>query len=132
MTWICRLIAFLLSIFKQPSPIPEPFNVPEIPVAEGLPANMPTIGVQQVLPPAEYFGSLSRAIEHFSAATLQPGDRGGLVSVATIRPDGSRVFNLAIVQKTGKKGEIVGWVGKTWGAPLANGWETGIAWRQRW
>lgn len=141
MTWFWKLLRFLADLLTPADPnhvdmygqrqaaIPEAFTVPEIPVAAAL-TSLP--GIQMVHPPAEYFGSLSQAIEQFAAVTLRPEDRGGLVGIVTRRPDGSKIANAAIVQRIGDRGEIVGWLGKTWGAPAANGWETGLAWRQRW
>jgi len=130
--WLKRLIVWLLSLFDRPSPIPEPFKVPDIPVAEGLPASMPIPGVQTAVPPVEYYGVLSDAITKFSANVLQPGDKGGLVGIVVRRPDGTINTNLAIVKNFGKKVDVVTWIGKegSWGNPA--GFEGGIAFKARW
>lgn len=85
--------------------------------------DIPESGVVMNPPPPQFIDAVNRSISEFVSATLRPGDRGGIVAVGT-----TTGFNLAVVQRVGKGGEIVAFIGKDWGAPI----EAQIMWRQRW
>lgn len=80
-------------------------------------------GVVMNPPPHQFIDAVNQSITEFVNATLRPGDRGGIVAVGT-----TKGVNLAVVQRVGSGGEIVAYVGKTWGEPI----EGGLLWRQRW
>ena len=82
------------------------------------------LGVELAPPPAIVYGQIAASVEAY-AQTLHPEARGGLIGIAT-----TRGMNLAVVQRIGGTGQIVGWIGKGsgWGAPI----EGGLAWRATW
>lgn len=84
-------------------------------------------GVLTTPPPPEFAGSITKTVEAFAAATLAPDQRGGFVGVAHKKGDQIQV-NLAIVQRVGEHGAVVGWVAKDWGEPIG----VGGGWTLRW
>lgn len=95
-------------------------SIPSIDPIKDLP------GVRVSVPPLEYLGSISRAIDEFKAASLK-GKSGGLLVVTTINQQGAVNANLAIVRKND---DFIFWIGKegSWGEP----WAGGFAWRHTW
>lgn len=83
-----------------------------------------TKGVELNAPPPHLFRDISASMEAF-AATLKPGEQGGLVGIAT-----TKGVQIAVVQKVGGAGTVVAWVGKSsgWGEPL----DAGLAWKLTW
>ena len=75
-------------------------------------------GVAMNAPPDAILGTVSRMVRD-AMATIPASERGQLVAIATRAPDGSVNVNLALAAKVGKRVEILAFVGKSWGEPLA-------------
>ncbi len=80
------------------------------------------IGVQTVPPPASLIEAMTKQVTD-AVKTLPQGSRGALVGVAT-----TKGVNLAVVSKIGKRTEVVGWVGKSWGEPISGGAAVRVQW----
>lgn len=80
-------------------------------------------GVATNPPPLEFVTAMNASITQFVDATIREDDRGGLIAVTT-----KAGVNLAVVQRVGKKSEIVAYIGKKWDEPI----DGGIYWRSRW
>ena len=84
--------------------------VPGVPSAAGVALNAP---------PAETIGTVSRMVAE-AVAALPPESRGALVGIATTK-GGKTDVNLALAVRAGSHVEIVSWLGKSWGEPVAGG-----------
>lgn len=81
-------------------------------------------GIELRPPPPSLIGPITAAVDAY-AATMKPGQQGGIVGIVT-----TAGINGAIVQDLGDgKGTLVGWVGRTWGEPDL---EAGLAWKLTW
>lgn len=100
-------------------------NLPNLPAPADLTA-LP--GVKMQPPPPEFAAGITQAVETFANATLKDDQTGGFVGVLHRRPDGTWATNLAIVQRTGEHGAVVGWLAKDWGEPVGGG----LGWTFRW
>lgn len=83
-------------------------------------------GVVMSPPPAKYLEQTTSVIRD-ALATLEPGERGGLVWVATKKDDKVSV-NLAVVGRVNNDFQVLGWIGKEFGEPVA----AGVAGRWTW
>ena len=93
----------------------------------GLPERLEQApGVIMNSPPAEY---MERTNNMILSAVSQLGatDRGALTWIAT-RSGGKTHVNLAIVQRVNDRFQVVGWVGKTFGEPIAAGVAGKLVW----
>lgn len=81
-----------------------------------------TNGVAISTPPEILIPTLTASIEKACAA-LPSGRSGAIVALAD-----TRGVNAAIVQKLGDHVRVVGWVGKSWGAPIAGGASIHASW----
>ena len=72
-------------------------------------------GVVMSPPPAKYLEQTTSVIRDALKA-LEPGERGALAWVAT-----TEGINLAVVHRVNDRLEVAGFIGKSWGEPLAAG-----------
>ena len=88
-------------------------SVPGAPVLQGVALNPPPASILEAVT-----GEVTRAV-----ATMPEGGRGALVGIAT-----TRGVNLAVVSKQGEHVTVLGWIGKSWGAPVAGGAAVQVQW----
>jgi hypothetical protein len=87
-----------------------------------IPGVLATNGVAMNPPPASILDAVSKQVKD-AVATLPPDGKGALVGVAT-----TSGVNLALVHKAGEHVTVLGWIGKSWGQPLAGGAAVQIHW----
>ena len=76
-------------------------------------------GVAMNPPPAEIFGTVNRMVT--DTVLAMPADsKVALVGIATEK-NGQKNVNLALAVRAGSHVEIVSWLGKSWGEPVAGG-----------
>lgn len=85
-------------------------------VVPGLPS---TGGVALNPPPASILAQATKMVSD-AMTDIPPGERGSLVAIATKQGDAVNV-NLAFAVKANDHIDIVTWVGKSWGEPVAAG-----------
>jgi len=100
--------------------------VPSIP---GIPDDLQALPGVQALPPGDDVlpATLGVINDALNAANLAEHEHGKLVWILNKQGDREAV-NIAIVNKFGKHFEVVGWIGKTWGAPVSAGVGGSIKW----
>lgn len=74
-------------------------------------------GVAMNAPPAAVLADTTRFVTE-AMASVTPGEQGTLVAIATKTGEVTNV-NLAFAVKAGDQVEVVTWIGKTWGIPVA-------------
>lgn len=74
-------------------------------------------GVAMNAPPASMLADTARLVVD-AMAQIPDGERGSLVAIAT-KTAGVTTTNLAFAVKAGGNVEVVTWIGKTWGTPVA-------------
>lgn len=74
-------------------------------------------GVALNAPPASVLADTTRFVTE-AMASVTPGEHGTLVAIATKTGEVTNV-NLAFAVKAGAHVEVVTWIGKTWGTPVA-------------
>lgn len=82
--------------------------VPGVPSAKGVALNAP---------PASILGRATELVRD-AMAQVPADERGTLVALATRQGDVTHV-NLALATKVGSRVEVVTWIGKSWGEPVA-------------
>ena len=88
------------------------------PTLPGVPSST---GVAMNPPPARILGEVNQLVAA-AMAGLPADSRGQLVGIATKNPETGRVdVNLALAVRAGAHVEVVAWIGKTWGQPIAAG-----------
>ena len=81
-----------------------------------------TIGVATMAPPDILLPTIMSSIEKACAAI--PANQSGAM-VALVDTKGA---NVAVVQKIGSNVKVMGWLGRTWGAPIAGGASIMASW----
>lgn len=76
-------------------------------------------GVALNAPPASILADATRMVRD-AMAQVPEGEHGSLVAIAT-EQDGKVNVNLALATKIGTHVEVVTWIGKSWGTPVAAG-----------
>jgi hypothetical protein len=79
-------------------------------------------GVAVMAPPEALLPSIAAAVAKACEA-IPAGRTGALVAIAD-----TKGANLAVVQRIGTHVEIMGWIGKSWGEPIAGGASVHASW----
>ena len=75
-------------------------------------------GVAMTPPPDAILGTVSKMVRE-AMMSIPEKEKLALVGIATKGPDGAVNVNLALAAKAGKHVEVVAWLGKSWGEPIA-------------
>jgi hypothetical protein len=76
-------------------------------------------GVAMNPPPAAILGDVTQMVSS-ALSQMEPSEHARLVGIATKDlKTGQTNVNLAFAVKTGKHVEVVSWLGKSWGTPVA-------------
>lgn len=75
-------------------------------------------GVAMNPPPASVLGDVAKMVRD-AMANIPDNERGELVGIATRDADGTVNVNLALATKVGSHVDIVAFIGKSWGRPIA-------------
>lgn len=76
-------------------------------------------GVALNPPPASILAQATKMVSD-AMKDIPPGERGSLVAIATKQGDAVNV-NLAFAVKANDRVDVITWVGKSWGEPVAAG-----------
>lgn len=88
------------------------------PTVPGVPSSK---GVAMNPPPASILANVNHLVSAAMSGVPEDG-RGQLVGIATRNPETGAVdVNLALATRIGSRVEVVAWMGKTWGQPVAAG-----------
>src|SRR5690349_2832541 len=83
-------------------------TIPGVPSSKGVALNAP---------PAHLLADTTKFIKD-AMVNVEPGSHGTLVAIATKTGTVTNT-NLALATKIGEHVEVVGWIGKSWGVPVA-------------
>lgn len=81
-----------------------------------------TNGVATMTPPDILLPTIMSSIEK-ACATIPAGQTGAMVALVD-----TKGANVAVVQKVGSNVKVMGWLGRTWGAPIAGGASIMASW----
>lgn len=98
-----------------------------MPNIQGLPEHLQSApGVEMNSPPAQYMQQTTALIMD-AVATLKVDEKGALVWLASKKGEQVGV-NLALVSRVNDSFQIVGWIGKEFGQPIAAGIAGRVSW----
>lgn len=102
-------------------------SVPIVPTSLGVTAPIQyaggaSVGVATMPPPDILIPSIMSSIEK-ACMSIPAGQSGAMVALAD-----TKGANIAVVHKVGNNVKVMGWVGKSWGAPIAGGASIMASW----